>query len=505
MTKPLVVFIFQEVLMKHVIKSVPPGDINREFYESDLWETKPNSTSRLNVVNYQAVAKLADAFEVKFLCINEVSDDVQSVLRSADIVVVNQVSSPGSRAFVGKLLAWLDSTPIRGKVIFGTELSWFNELVQDRGITREMVDAVYFEHVVLRHTAKTEVPLYADERCHDAVIQEFEIGLDTDIVRGSVPVGKRSVISFVRAPEGRSTKNNSAIDRIISRIQDSAVLSRFEIRVMAPPYTSTDYWRLMGESAFFVFTSLGETFSYCLNDAKACGAVAFFPEQMYYTARGMGFAVEAYPRSGLRYGSDDELISTMEAMAEDPSAMELESDRSRGFVEAEFSVEAISRKWRKLFSGESLNDATLFIYDPRNFRDWTEVVSASRLVGATFAMPYLNIDVPGAAGNRLSWHDQESDVVMLRYYLTQTASDQLVRTIRKDEEGVKPGEGRIAKHLESEAGCFLQLICRQHKICRIVLDEGLADTITEAASKKLKYFAGIHDGKRDVKVELRSA
>lgn len=497
--KKKVVFVFQQVLMKHILRETPADCLGLDFFSSSRWASVPNSTSRLNLVNYQAMSLLAGRYDVEFVCTNVIGQREASLFVEADFLVINQVASPGSREFVAKLMEWLRGVELKGKLIFGTEFSWFNELASER-ITQEIVDVAYFEHLLLRHTARTEAALYASPRCHEAVIQEFEIGLDAAMLKSDVAASDRRTISFVRAPEGRSTKNNSAIDRLVARIRSSAVLSGYVVKVIEPPYSSIDYWNLMAESAFFIFTSVGETFSYCLNDAKALGAVSFFPETMYYTVVGRSFAVDAYPRSGVRYSSDDDLISKIERLALAPDELDAQSARGRVFVEDMFSVEAISRNWDTIFSGGSLNKETLYLYDPRSVAGWSHVVAESGRVGARFAMPYLNSEVPSEAGQGLSWHDIESDLVMLRYYLTEEPDSTFSRTVIKDDSLFSAGKGAGAPHSVDEAARFLQLICRQHKISKVVLGRALESSVARSALDRVRCFAGLEANIKPVDV-----
>lgn len=500
--KPYVVIVFQGAVINRVIKNYPDAVIGEDFFASALWEDRPNSTSRLNIVNYQALSRLQDKYCIEFLCVSEISPWVERRFRRADIIVVNQVASPVSRRFLASFVDWMDVNSIDAKVIFGTEFTWFRELAAGT-ITRSMLDRVYFQSLLLRHTARTDVTLYDDESCHKAVIQEFELGIDTDVVRGGPPASQRGIISFVRAPEGRTTKNNDAIDRIIGLIKQSGILSRFDIRVIEPPYSSLDYWQLMRDSAFLVFTSLGETFSYCLNDAKSAGAVTLFPAQMYYSCVGLSMAVDSYPDSGIRYTSDDQLIRTLERLAASPDAMDKAGSASRRFVCENFSIDAVARNWDLLFSGENSNTQHLYLYDPALHESWKSVAGACRELGARYAMPYLNAEIPDSADEMLTWYDEDHDVVMVRYNLCQGIGGKTHSILSQEGAEVRVGKAGDRLDTEEAAARYLQLVCRTYKVSTLTLDASLSNTPPGIGAGKVRCFAGLAQGLVPLTVHTR--
>lgn len=490
-----IAFVYQEALMSNVLRDVPVSSIGTDFYASDLWVARPNSTSRLNLVNYQAMAMLSDRYDISEICVHEINVSTARLFMQSDIIVVNTISSPRSREFVGKFFSWVEQNQPQARIVLGTELSWYGELAQQRGITEEMVRFAYFGALVLRHTPRTERELYRSTECVNASVQEFDIGLDTAHVRPSTDILKRNVISFVKAPDGRVTKNNSLIDEIISLIALSPTLADYEVQVIAPPYSSVEYWDLMDRSAFFVFTSLGETFSYCLNDAKASGAISFYPEQMYYSPIGFSFAVEAYPKSGIKYSSAQDVVSKLEFYAADSRALIKASESARRFVVDNFSVDAIAKSWDKLFSGASLNTETLLVFSSVDYPDWQDVVSECLRRGVGYAMCVDNMLVPDELGGSLSWHDTLHDLVVLKYMVTRDQAGDLRRVVTKGENGVVGGIGRPERAIsKDEVAAFMQLVCRQYRIGRILISAGVREHDVSSIIGLLRVVGGIDRG-----------
>ena len=499
-----VLFVLLEGLMGKLLKSSDSTEFGEEFFSSDMWKDRPNSTSRLNLVNYSAVCRLRDKYDIRFMHVTEMNDDIRKGLKTSDIVVVNQVASPNSIALLQEFLDEVRYETPRARVIFGTELSIHNEMKKGNLSLREL-NELYFDHLLLRHTGKTDRELYLRDDCVSANIQEFEIGIDTDVVAYGKPISERKYITFVKAPEGRATKNNQGVDEIIAALKQDAAFSKYEIKVMIPPYGSLEYWKVMAETAFFLFTSKGETFSYCLNDAKASGAITFYPEQMYFMNVGFNFIVESYPWSGLKYSTVSNLLKKMRKLVSNKSLLETESLRSRQVVVDHFSIEAISKNWDKLLEGSSLNRETLFVYDAGNSElSWSDVVERCKRSGAKYAMPYLNRDVSGMtlAATAL---DQENDIVKVGYYLVEDAhTGELHRTrcLNKHEGKLYFGVGESAEEVEAETVAFLQLVTRVNKVGRIVLDESVNSESLKNAASKVQSFFGFKCGRAGVEVSM---
>jgi len=487
--KILFVFCSKVVIDQLVANKVSEKDLDDTFFGSKAWPARPNSTVRLNVANYMALTRLRKNFDIDFLCTEELNDALIDALQTKDIVVINQVAS--SLRFIGALKEHIATNKPRAKIIFGTEFSWYNKLAAGE-IGSDIIDEVYCRHVLLRHTARTETPLYADlPRLRSSVIQEFQLGVDTDVVRYGEPVSHRKLISFVRAPEGRTIKNNQLIEVIVQRVEKSPVLRNFKIKVISPPYNSSEYWRTMRDSMFFVFTSNGETFSYCLHDAKASGAICFHPSHTFLNVVDSRFAIESYPFSGEKYSTVDQLIEKLEFFAENPAEAQLASERERKYVVDNFSIASLARSWSRLLSGQNLNTESLLIFDCRERFDKEKIVRACHKLGARYAVPYLNCT---------AFLDDDhfskvlaEDVALIKYFIT--LRDGVARRTLCMKEG-RPyfGEGDPTQESLTDTVGFLQLLCRTAKIGRIFLDRQINSPILFDALNSIRFFYSLRRG-----------
>jgi len=491
MSRKRVVFVVLDALLRKLLATDAMPALGRAFFESPAWAKAPNSTSRLSLVNYQSWKRLSE-FEVRITYPDDISPALMEELQHADIVVVNQVASARSHKFVSELAEWLIQNPIRAELVFGTETTWLKE-VEKGNISHQALDLAYFASVVLRHTAKTDTIFYRDERAHSVAIQEFELGIDTNVVTFGQPPEERNLISFARAPEARVTKNNDAIDDIKQLIAASEKLSGYELHELVPPYGSTEYWDAMSRTAFFIFTSDGETFSYCLNDAKATGAIALYPEHMYYNCVGNAFAVESYPWLGLKYSSHADLVSQVESLAEDTEALQAEAIAERKRIVENFSLEKVSDNWRKLLNGQNLNDQALYVYDRSTARERPCIVNRCSEIGARFAMPYLNAGGFPGSERSLTYVDSGSGVIFVRYYLSADSEDgHYFRTVAKVNGKLLPGRGPdVPTESSAEAARFLQLVCRVYKVGTVYVDRSLASTPVANSLKSLTSFGGL--------------
>lgn len=90
-------------------------------------------------------------------------------------------------------------------------------------------------------------------------------------------------------------------------------------------------------------------FSYCLNDAKALGAITFFPTHMFCTKVGARFVVDNYTQSSFRFSSPGEIIDKIKSLVDNPKEMAYESYKSRQYVIDNHSIDTVSENWRSIF------------------------------------------------------------------------------------------------------------------------------------------------------------
>lgn len=480
-----------------VRNAVDPKELSLEYFQSEeLWPKKANSTARLNLVNYQATKLIENDFSIKYACFVKVTPQLKAAFNQFDVVVVNQVAS--STEFLLELVDFLKSTAVKAKVVFGTEYSWSQKVLAG-DIPTEVAEEVYTKHTLLRHTARTDGFIYSSELYKNCNIKEFEIGLDCDVVKGDKPASQRRYIAFARGPEGRKIKNNEEIDLIIERIKLSESLSKFEIKVMEPPYSTSEYWEVMREAAFFIITSRGETFSYCLQDAKSCGAIGFYPSDMFSNRIRNYIVVESYPWMGNKYVSVDDLVSSMESLACDADALVAQSTRAMSDVRSEFSVQTIANNWAKVLRGESLSDRAMYIYGMTRNEE-ADIVNRCTALDVRFALPFLNQGNIPFLSERLSEFDETNSIVHLKYYLSLLEGKTFLSVGKSADRAIfLRNPDREFKSTVEGATLFLHVVLRMYKIGRVYLDKNLIGT---ECAKALDNLVSIFSNSGGVELEV---
>lgn len=444
------------------------GELDMGFYTSDLWPSKPNSTSRLNLINYAAINNLSDIFEIKNYVVNEFDDEIKSIFFESDFVVVHQNASKKTFSIVRKMLNFLSEVEHSSKIIFGTEGTWSSS---KEFLTDQNISDIYKRYLLLRHTGKTDREFYIDESCLDLNVKEFELGIDTDLLSMGRMINDRKYISFVAAPDGRVTKNND----LICEIKDLIESFNFdlEIKILTPPYSSEEYWEVMSNSAFFIFTSNSETFSYCLNDAKALGAITFFPTHMFCTKVGARFVVDSYIDSSFRFSEPDEIIKKMKELIENPKEMAYESYKSRQYVIDNHSIQAVTKNWLSIFNAKNEIVRKLYIYDrSRDARSLDDIVDYCKEIGATHAMPYMNLESNAWSDDKFFFSN--GNVNFIKYYLSVVSSNIVRGFVLNDKSQFRFGIGaKAGVEKESELLPFLSLVKRFNKITSFVVDDAV--------------------------------
>lgn len=454
------------------------GELDMNFYKSKHWPARPNSTARLNLINYTALNQLGDGFEVENIVVTELTDNILKVFNNAEFVIIHQNASKKTFTIIREIMDYLKNQPIRAKIIFGTEGTWANT---KEILTEINISDIYKNHTLLRHTAKTDREFYIDESCLALNVREFELGVDTALLSAGKPSSARKLISFVAAPEGRKTKNNKLIYEIKSQIEQQNY--DFDVKVLEPPYSSEEYWTTMENSAFFIFTSDSETFSYCLNDAKALGAITFFPTHMYCTKIGNKFVVDNYIDSNIRYSSIDEVIDRINFFIGDPERMAVESHRSRQYILDNHTVSAVKENWKALLSDSNAESRALYIYDrSRDSRTLEDIARYCKSMNAVVAMPYMNLD-------EISWSDDKffstsEGFKFVKYYLSYIGNSLHRGLTLNQNDQFRFGVGaKIPKENLSELVPFISLVKRVNKIDKIVVDDAVrSELLSEAVS-----------------------
>lgn len=475
--------------LQRIIDSDPDVIFDEAFFASEIWPDRPNSTQRLNLVNYQAFRSLREKIDLDIKFHLDLPTAVSQLFDNYSIVVVMQAPNEKSKASVNKILESIEGRPTRARVIFGTEVSWFADL--ERGnFTRDHIKAVYARHTLLRHTARTDVRAYRDEDLDNAVIQEFEIGIDCDLIKPRASISERNRILFVKAPEGRSTKNNAAVEQIISELEKIPALDPLKLTVLEPPYSTLDYWRLLQQSRYLVFTSAGETFSYVLNDAKAAGVIGFFPARMYENRSG-AVVVDSYPNMPGRYASIPQLIETILELELDHSRLERKGVEQRRYVLQNFSVPKIAENWLNLFQDKPLNNnRILFLNLMDSQLTLDEALGLCEAYDCQFLLLYLNHGTGDLPDWGYSWLDPNHGVSIIRDFAYQTGG-QLRRSRGDDGNPVSDNTGTLLKNISAEETVrFWRILTRVNKIGNIVTNLNPNDTVIELIRSQIRIMRG---------------
>ncbi|RRW46124.1 glycosyltransferase [Pseudomonas luteola] len=451
-----ILFIYNDSFMKKVC-SGEVSDFSLKFFESDQWPARPNSTSRLNICNYQAARKAFDKglYDVTHVYAENFDESIVKKADKADFVVVHQVASNKSRAFVRGFTEHYMKNDFSFKLIFGTEMTWGREF-EEGNFSSEVIKFVYNDNLLLRHTPKTDRFFYNKVDCLSGSVQEFELGIDTDLLSFGSPVDERKYIAFVKAPEGRKTKNNKLIDELIERVAQNDVLSSYEIVVMEPPYSSVEYWNTMAKTAFLIMTSDSETFSYVVNDARALGVITFHPAHMYSCDLG-SFVVDSYPDSPHMFSCKEQLIKSLEEIAKSRRSLLVESVRSREFVLRNFSLHKLAENWLGLIEGR-LNKNVLFVVNGENsYKSLRDFEGKCKDVGASHVLLYSD---DFNFSDRNSFYDDDSGITYIRHFL--------------ERRGDVIKNGRDSTLIGSDSGfeikAFFSVIRRIYKIEKIIYE-----------------------------------
>lgn len=468
------------------------------FFSNAKWLSLPNSTVRLSATNLMAIRRIQEErFDIDVRFDEQWLDELADIYKDYELIVVNGIARATSIKFVLDLLDWAKglSGDVRPRIVLGTEITW-DSLLKKGEISQEQYEGVYFDNLLLRHTARTDKALIASGRLSEARVQEFEIGLDSSVF--PEPSSHRDKILFVRGPEGRKTKNNEGIDEIVELLEeDSQLTERFEVVQIQPPYSVLDLWRLFSEAAFLVFTSIGETFSYVLNDAKAMGVVTLYPQQMYTTPAGWKYVIDTYPEVGTKYTSNSNALELLREIGLDQERLAEESARSKHVALERFGLERIESNWRRLLSDECLNDKKLYIYD-RAGCSMEEASERASAFGAEYAIAYLNRGYQ--LGDRITDFDYPNRVSHIRYPVTEKGGEYFRWMSIEDGLVVVDDSKQIQNEDLDNSVDFIQLAIRSYKVSELVVESSLRNTEFGDRLGGLVFNHSISGGLQPVKI-----
>lgn len=466
-----------DLMLRKILALSEPESFKAPFYHSSNVASRPNSTMRLSVVNVLAWRELG----ADFMFCDDI-EDLKSLLGRYDTVVVHAIASARVHAFMPILVEAVNELESAvPRIVFGTESSWFNELKKGT-VSTEAIDLVYKRSLLLRHTARTDRPVYTDDGFESARIQEFELGIDTDVVHATTPIADRTKVLFVAAPEGRTTKNNEEIEEIVAALR-SAPVEGLDVEVLAPPYSSTEYWDLLEQTRFLVFTSVGETFSYVLNDANAMGVVTLRRPELFRSAT-TRLAVDSYPDVGVRYRDAEHAVELLRRLSLDCDGLERLSTHARAVVASRFSHERVLRNWTCLIGGENMNTERLLIADADAYdADFERLCQKARSLGCNYVMPYLNRGTKQLDLTSFSFVESKSQVTVVPFAAHETESGFTLNT-----DSLR--SGRAIADWEQDVAMHLRLVVRTYKIGEVFVDRDVDAAGLRRLVDRLTYLHG---------------
>lgn len=501
--RPSVLVVNFDDILEWILSTNPDASFDRELFAADNWKARPNSTQRLNFANYQALRSISDQIRLQYVFYESLPDEVSEHFDLYDIVVINQAPSPNKKMVLQRIAEQLQERPTSAHVIFGTEMTWFRE-VRNKQLSLATVHSVYTNHTLLRHTAKTDAPAYQKRTFFNHAIQEFELAIDCSVIAPVKPVELRNAILYVKAPPGRQTKNNDAIDSIRARIAQSAALSSLDEIVMEPPYSTLQYWDALSRARYLVFTSLGETFSYVLNDAKAAGVVSLFPESMY-ESHFAHFAVDSYPDMPGRYSDTDSLIQILSAYESDLERLNVASIAERNYVLKRFSVERCASNWSSLLNGHDLNRESVLLVD-LEARGWSVEDALDKCVelGCRYFVPFQNTGTSSIDNTGYSKYYSSHDVSVIRdfTYLHESTLRQFLGADRRPAQG--ESGSAFSGYPTLEALGFWKMLSRVYKIGTVYHGSEVENPLGSLLRSRLKIYGNIRDRYRSIRMQLVS-
>lgn len=453
-----------------------------KFYLSPDFLGRPNSTLRLNVVNYSALRNLSKSYPISLFHYDEVKDSLRELMGYQQIVI-NTVAAVRTVECVEALLEEIESCDSPPTLIFGTEYSWTNN-IRTGNVSAELVDKIYNEHLILRHTARTDRHLYEPDYGHQSKVQEFEIGIDIASMPEPVVIRERKNILFVAAPEGRTTKNNDEIELICDELEYRGIPETYPIQILRPPYTAAQYWEALKSARFLIFTSLGETFSYVLNDALAMGVVALRRPELFST-RTSRFGVDAYWEVGTRYTSVEQAVDQIEILNGDDDRLSSESQRSASLTAKRFDSSVVEDNWLRLLTRASLNIGNLLLIDVGRIGGGVEQAwQIARDLDCAVVMAYMTRGLEADKVSSYSMPSRDRSQTLIPYCYVESNSG-----VRHIGPNAKPG--KVAEGISTATVTdYMRLVVRTNSIRKIYVDSRIDDAHLSDSLDALKYLEG---------------
>jgi glycosyltransferase involved in cell wall biosynthesis len=322
---------------------------------------RPNSTDKLTLANLMALQQVENDFEFIHLHSgNEnFAEDFFATAIENDFIHLHVGPNAHSDFLVNFILENLQQLKdLRLRVVIGTEVTWKQKV--DAGIFDEakLVELMAFAYAVLGHTPKTHTYLYALDTESEMNFAEFPLGLleaEPSATVDAVLESPKLLLGMILPQPGRVAKGEELHKQILELLDRDEIKKNWDVLVMNPPYTPQEFTDFAFGVDLMVNTSLGETFSYQIQEARALGTPVLHPTSTYMARRGEDF-IECWPEFGLDFSNLDEIVSLLETFHESPQMLELESERQATLAREFFSLEALGNSFRKLYAQEPLGE-----------------------------------------------------------------------------------------------------------------------------------------------------
>jgi glycosyltransferase involved in cell wall biosynthesis len=326
----------------------------------------PNSTHKLNLANLIALEQLSSEFEFIHLhaAKGTFSEDFFTNVASGDFIQLHIGPNAHSDFLLNFLIENLEKLKdLQVKLVVGTEVTWKQKVEAGALDEVKLLELLKIAYAVLGHTPKTHMYLYALDSDAEINFVEFPLGLlpaqPTQVAPQESSSPKRR-LGMILPQSGRLAKGEALHEEILETMSSAAVRENWDLQVLIPPYNSQEFEDFASKSDLMVNTSLGETFSYQIQEARALGTPVLHPTSTYISRRGEVF-IECWPEFGLDFSSLEEVSDILSKFSADANLLSEESERQKKLASTYFSIEQIAQNFRTLYSQTSESKCAVVI------------------------------------------------------------------------------------------------------------------------------------------------
>jgi len=316
---------------------------------------RPNSTDKLNRANLIALELIQKDFEFIHLHSGDPNfvNDFYANISEGDFVQLHIGPNIHSDFLINFLIENLQRLrDLRVRLVIGTEVTWRRKVFDGIFDQAKLVELMKFAYAILGHTPKTHTYLYALDTESEMNFVEFPLGLleaTPSLTTTAVTESSKRRLGVVTPQPGRLAKGEVLHEQVLEMMARDDLKQQWEVIVLEPPYTPQEFTDFASTSDLMVNTSLGETFSYQIQEARALGTPVLHPTSTFITRLGEDF-IECWPEFGLDFASLEELSSALLDFYANPDVLALESARQERLARDYFSLEQLAKDFRKLYS-----------------------------------------------------------------------------------------------------------------------------------------------------------